>query len=226
MVEKEELYPNLRSFRKHLPIDSNTSDSQKAYSKTKVIHEALMNILQCIKKGKLENKRLALLAIDFKKAFDSVSHEYILEILKFFNYSDYMIKIVRTTMKKKMAGILTDSGIITFFEVLCGVAQGDSPSGLLFILALEPLLWKLALDLGVTHPIFENGSYVNDSSYAEDVSILVNGDPENIVNLKNILDNFGKLSGLIINVEKTQVLPINVTQDFAENIAETGFSIV
>ena len=60
-----------------------------------------------------------------------------------------MIKIVRTTMKKKMAGIMTESGIITFFEILCGVAQGDSPSGLIFILALEPLLWKLALDLGL-----------------------------------------------------------------------------
>ena len=151
MIEKEELYPNLRTasiklipkkgdctqiknwrpisllsnvykvfskaFANRLKrvIDSNTSNSQKAYSKSKVIHEALMNILQCIKKGKLENKRLALLAIDFKKAFDSVSHEYILEILKFFNYSDYMIKIVRTTMKKKIAGILTESGVIDFF---------------------------------------------------------------------------------------------------------------
>ena len=262
MVEKEELYPNLRTasiklipkkgdcsmiknwrpisllsnvykvfskaFANRLKriIDSNTSDSQKAYSKTKVIHEALMNILQCIKKGKIENKRLALLAIDFKKAFDSVSHEYILEILKFFNYSEYMIKIVRTTMKKKMAGIMTESGIITFFEVLCGVAQGDSPSGLLFILCLEPLLWKLALDSGVAHPIFENGSHIDDSSYADDVSILVNGDPENIISVKNILDSFGKLSGLMINVEKTQVLPINVAQGFAEDIAETGFSIV
>ena len=98
MVEKEELYPNLRTasiklipkkgdcsmiknwrpisllsivykifskaFANRLKriIDSNTSDSQKAYSKTKVIHEA----------------------IDFKKAFDSVSHEYILKIFKFF----------------------------------------------------------------------------------------------------------------------------------------------
>ena len=262
MVEKEELYPNLRTasiklipkkgdcsmiknwrpisllsnvykvfskaFANRLKrfIDSNTSDTQKAYSKTKVIHEALMNILQFIKKGKLENKRLALLAIDFKKAFDSVSHEYILEILKFYNYSDYMIKIVRTTMKKKMAGVMTESGISTFFEVLCGVAQGDSPSGLLFILCLEPLLWKLALDLGITHPIFENGSQITDSSYADDVSILVDGEPENIINVKTILDNFSKLSGLVINVEKTQVLPINVTQDFAENIAVTGFSIV
>ena len=80
-----------------------------------------------------------------------------------------MIKIVRTTIKKKMAG----------------VAQGDSPSGLLFILALEPLLWKLALDLGVVEPVFENGSHVNGSSYPDDVSILVNGEPENLVKLTN-----------------------------------------
>ena len=262
MVEKEELYPNLRTasiklipkkgdctqiknwrpisllsnvykvfskaFANRLKrvIDSNTSDSQKAYSKSKVIHEALMNILQCIKKGKLENKRLALLAIDFKKAFDSLSHEYILEILKFFNYSDYMIKIVRTTMKKKIAGIITESGVIDFFEILCGVAQGDAPSGLIFILVLEPLLWKLTLDLGVVHPVFENGSHISDSSYADDISILVNGEPENILNVKNILDDFGKLSGLKINVEKTQVLPINVSPNFAGNIAGTGFSIV
>ena len=89
MVEKEELYPNLRTasiklipkkgdcsmiknwrpisllsnvykifskaFANRLKrvIDSNTSDSQKAYSKTKVIHEALMNFLQFIRKENL-----------------------------------------------------------------------------------------------------------------------------------------------------------------------------
>jgi len=59
----------LKAFANRLKrvIDSNTSDLQKAYSKSKVIHEALINILQFIKKGKLENKRLALLAIDLKK---------------------------------------------------------------------------------------------------------------------------------------------------------------
>ena len=88
------------------------------------------------------------------------------------------------------------------------------------------MLWKLTLDPGVVHPIFENGSHISDSSYADDVSLLVNGKPENIVNVKNILDEFGKLSGLMINVEKTQILPINVSPNFAEYIAETGFSIV
>ena len=77
---------------------------------------------------------------------------------------------------------------------------------LIFTFALEPLLWKLTLDLCVVHPVFENGSHISDSSYADDVSILVNGELENILNVKNILDDFGKLSGLIINIEKTQVL--------------------
>ena len=81
-------------------------------------------------------------------------------------------------MKKKIAGIMTESGIITFFEILCRVAQGDSPTGHIFILALEPLLWKLSLDLGVDHLIFANCSHVRDSSYADDISTLINVEPE------------------------------------------------
>ena len=79
------------------------------------------------------------LLIDFKKVFDSVSHKCLLEILKFYNISPYMIAIFETMIKNKQAGILTDSGITELFLILCGVAQGDSPSGLLFLLALEPL---------------------------------------------------------------------------------------
>jgi len=262
MVEKEELYPNLRTASiKLIPKKGNceqiknwrpisllsnvykvfskafanrlkrvsdviTSNSQKAYSKSKVIHEALLNILQCIKKGKLENKRLSVLSIDFKKAFDSVSHEYIIEVLKFYNFSDYMIKIVRTSMNQKIAGIMAESGIISFFSILCGVAQGDAPSGLIFILCLEPLLWKLSLEHGIRHPVFENGGTIDDSSYADDVSILLEGDPEIIIRCKIILEDFGKLSGLKINSEKTQILSINASPDFAEQIAVTGFTVV
>ena len=220
------VYSKAFANRLKLNIDKNTSKTQKAYSTNKSIHEALINILQCIKKGKNENKKIALLAIDFKKAFDSVSHDYIIEILKFLNYSDYMIKIVKTMMKGKRAGILTDTGIADFFEILCGVAQGDAPSGLLFIIALEPLLWKLLMDPGIIHPVFDNGESLSDSSFADDVSIFVEGDSENIINCKSTLDDFSKLSGLTINVEKTNVLPINVSPEFENEIRVTGFTIV
>ena len=54
-----------------------------------------MNILQCLKKGKKENTKSKILAIDFRKAFTASHHEYIIEIFKFFNYSDYMIETVK-----------------------------------------------------------------------------------------------------------------------------------
>ena len=106
-------------------IDKLTSNSQKAYSSTYVISEAILNILEYTKKAENEGKNLALLVIDFKKAFDSLSHEYLLEILKFYNISPYMIAIFETMIKNKQADILTDSRIMELFLILCSVAQGD-----------------------------------------------------------------------------------------------------
>ena len=54
-----------------------------------------------------------------------------------------MIEIFETMINNKQAGVLTDSGIPELFLILYGVAQGDSPSGLLFLSALEPHFWTL-----------------------------------------------------------------------------------
>ena len=54
-----------------------------------------------------------------------------------------MIKIFKTMLNGKMAGIQTSDGLSDIFRILVGVAQGDSPSGVIFLLAVEPLLWKI-----------------------------------------------------------------------------------
>jgi hypothetical protein len=36
-----------------------------------------------------------LVSLDIKKAFDSISHSYMSEVLKFFNFGDQFIKWVR-----------------------------------------------------------------------------------------------------------------------------------
>ena len=64
-------------------IDKLTSNSQKVYSTTKVITETLINILKCIRMAIDEHKELEMILIDFKKAFHSVSHEYLIELLTF-----------------------------------------------------------------------------------------------------------------------------------------------
>ena len=101
-----------------------------------------------------------------------------------------MIAIFETMIKNKQAGILTDSRITELFLILCGVAQGDSPSGLLFLLALKPLLWKLRHSSSIEKVSFDNGNKLSDPCFADDVTILLRGTADNIANAKLILDDF------------------------------------
>ena len=98
-----------------------------------------------------------------------------------------MIAILETMINNKLAGIWTDSCITKLFLILCGVvAQGDSPSGLLFLLALEPLLWKLRHSSSIEKLTLENGNKLSDSLIAEYVTILLKGTAENILKAKLI----------------------------------------
>ena len=71
------------------------SSCQKAYQNTSNIGEIILDILETIALCNYHKKPAIILLIDFSKAFDSISHEYIYESLKFSNFGDHFIKIVR-----------------------------------------------------------------------------------------------------------------------------------
>ena len=52
--------------------DRIMSNRQKAYSKSKVGHKRIINILDNMKKSILSNSKLAIVLCDFSKAFDKI----------------------------------------------------------------------------------------------------------------------------------------------------------
>ena len=59
------------------------SGCQKAYQNTANIGEFLLDIIETIAICNYHKKTAIILLIDFSKAFDSISHDYIYESLKF-----------------------------------------------------------------------------------------------------------------------------------------------
>jgi hypothetical protein len=86
-------------------------------------------------------------AIDMAKAFDSLSHNFLNAVLKFFRFGDNMIKMLELLGNNRQACILGEDDISSkYFQLGCGRAQGDNLSPNTFNFAEQILIFKIELD--------------------------------------------------------------------------------
>ena len=86
--------------------------------------------------------------IDYRKAYDSIPHSWILKTLQMYRFNEKVIRFMETSMNNwntTMKLYYNDGCIITDpIKIKRGIFQGDSFSPLLFCLALVPLTSELA----------------------------------------------------------------------------------
>ena len=210
-------------------LDKLTSVEQKAYSRSKNISETILNIFNRISRSNKKNEKLATLALDFSKAFDRLHHGYISEILEWLNFPESFVLLIKTILTNRVAYIKNFDDVTLLLNILVGVPQGDSISGSLFILCLQPLLIKLeekkdflnpkseGIDKFFGPPNLESSlrtdpleSDVADfsffSCYADDLTILFNITNENLKFIIDTMNSFESLSGLSTNFDKTAIM--------------------
>jgi len=225
--------------------DRILSRSQKGFCQSRVIQEAVFNILDTIEYCNNTNIPGALVAIDQAKAFDSVSHEYMDKVLAFFGFGNRFRQWIKTIGTGRKARIILGPGKHTeFFDLEKGRAQGDSPSPLLYNFAAQILLFKIELDPAIPSirqqqlrpgPIIPLGSrFENESnretdksdSFADDNSVMTTPSLSSLSALKRILNDFRLVSGLSTNFEKTSIMFIGPTVPPPLEVVELGFEIV
>jgi hypothetical protein len=114
-------------------IDQITCIGQKGYSTKKFSQEVLITILDKIFNAKKLNRTGCILSLDIKKAFDSLSHNFMGHALKFFNIGDRFIGWIKTICTNwKSCIILTANATSRSFSLDRGNAQGDVISPYIF----------------------------------------------------------------------------------------------
>ena len=204
-------------------IDSVLSVEQTGFSKNKRIGAGLVSILDSVNATNLSGLPAFMLSTDFHKAFDSISHNHILQSLRFFGFGRNFVNMISTLLKGKRAGILTDNGNVgPSFDVESGSGQGDPPSPPLFNIGLEILILKVKLTIALLPIVFvHNNTNVEISkvnAYADDKINLCLLNKENLNLIEKIYDNFALLSGLKLNKSKTQILLLNVRDNDEDKI--------
>jgi hypothetical protein len=180
------------------------SNEQSAFLKKRRIHDKFVHVRNIARRLHKSKIHTLLFKLDIYKAFDSVSWEFILELLKRHGFPPLFRDWIASLLCTSSSWVLLNSIPGAPIKHGRGLRQGDPLSPLLFVLAIHPLqqIPELATQHNLLHKIRDRRSIMRTSLYADDADIFVTPLKEEIQNLSSIPAHFGEASGLVANFQK------------------------
>jgi exonuclease III len=170
------------------------------------ILDAIATVRDIIAYAEEYNESICLLSIDFKDAFDKISHTYLFKILQEYGISDRFCSRLKKIYANATSTLTLNGHRSPTIQIESGVRQGCPLSMLLFALCINPLLTTLDKNL--------QGVYIRNKrikmtaiAYADDVTIFVTKQEE-IVTIEETLRDYMLATGAQININKSKALAI------------------
>jgi len=210
------IFTKLISNRVSKVLDKLIHPSQTAYIPGRIVHDNLRMFDFYNNYCKENNVDALLISLDAKKAFDSVSHKYLHKVLSSYGFSDNFIDTIKVLYRDIKANILVNGYKSTMINILRSVKQGDALSCALFILCIDPLIRKIQNNPEIKPVQIPRSqiSNINLSSkiagFADDIGMAVNNDENTISNIFKDYKTFSNLSGIELNLDKTEILKMNI----------------
>ena len=119
--------------------------------------------------------------IDYRKAFDSVPHSWIIKVLEMYHINPHIVKCISAGMKQwsTTLSLTTDTRSMTVegVQIKRGIFQGDSLSPLLFCLALNPVCSLLHdTSYGYRYKGQDVSTTIKHPMYMDDIKLYAKND--------------------------------------------------
>ena len=179
---------------------------QAAYRKGYSTDDHSFVITQLIEKSNEYNFPLWMVLIDYTKAFDSVEHSKLWEVLRDQNVPDGYIRVLQNLYFQQTAYVKTDVCSEPFF-INRGVRQGDPLSSLLFIAVMEHIFTRLKATWRKS----------NRRRTRSEIGIRLSADGETLTNLRFADD--------CVLIAQSKADAMKMLQLFIATSAEYGLSV-
>lgn len=156
------------------------------------------DLLGCCYKRKVPT---AVLKLDFREVFDSVSWDSLDKILAARGFDDRWRRWVANVLTSGKTSVMLNGVPGRWLQCRRGLRQGDPLSPYLFIIiadVLQRLIQQASREGLLRHPISSDCT-CPVLQYADDTLILVQGDTDSMRALKAILEKFSLATGLACN---------------------------
>ena len=197
---------------------------QNGYIKGRNIAYNIRLIQDVIHHFENDNIEGAVVFLDFEKAFDTVNHNFLHATLEKFNFGNSFIKWVKTIYNKAEACLSNNGWTSKPFEIQRGIRQGCPLSALLFLLVVEILGNQIRknTDDGLEIRLKNCKKYIQVSQLADDTTVFLRNE-QAVKNCLQVIKEFGKVTGLKLNIEKTEGLWLGRGKNRKDNFADINW---
>ena len=163
-----------------------------------------------LKEAHQRNRKLFCCYIDYQKAFDSVPHMWLIDILKIYKIHPALIEFLQHMMKQWRTFIHIYDGnrneISSEIKIQRGIFQGDSLSPLWFCLALNPLSRLLnRTNIGYHIGNNQNGHQLSHLLYMDDLKLYASSSIK-LQQLIQLVEQFSVDINMKFGLEKCKIL--------------------
>lgn len=196
------------------------SKNQTGFVKGRHISEGFLYAQEVITMATKQKKKMGLFKADIFKAFDTLSWEFLAQIMRARGFSERWIQCITRAVLTGSSKVLLNSTAGKKIILRRGVRQGDPLSPYLFILAMDFLSrWTEKLtSLGLLQVPFQGCKPC--LLFADDTLFMIRPIPQQLQFLKIILHMYGELSGLRVNLNKSEVLVTTALPEEIRDLAE------
>lgn len=151
-----------------------------------------------------------IVALDAEKAFDRVEWGFLLDTLSRFGFGPTFISWVKLLYSGPLASVRTNEVQSSYIPLYHETRQGCPLSLLLFDLVVEPLAISLRQRRSF-EGIIRGDKVHKVSLYADDLLLYITNPAKSLPSILSKLEQFGTLSGYKVNMQKSEVFPLNPT---------------
>ena len=201
-----------RDFENHLLRNNLIKDNQTGFTQGGRLEYNLFIIQYLVEKAFINKNKLFLIAIDFKKAFDSIDRSKLIKTLIKYKIHPNIIDTIAKVYSGDHTFIDFEDNSREKIEISGGIRQGCTVSATLFKLVTYEIMNRLEKE-GAQYNV--DNININSIFYADD-SILVANSIENAARNLKILIEVSASFGLHINKEKSNIMIYNCKENIEE----------
>lgn len=146
-----------------------------------------------------------ILFINFCKAFDTISHQFITRVFQFLGFGEGFLKVVRTLYKGCNGSVKQTNGISPRFDIRRGIRQGCPLSPLLFLLVAQVMAAHIKKYQFLGVRAFDKEFKL--SQLADDTAIFLKNKYK-VNTAIRCIGEFSAVLGLRMNLNKSVLFPI------------------